>query len=226
MRIAAIALLLLASSLSFAQATFGLRGGFGQSGVRSGAAFDLVTDQLENTSVTSFGVFAEVPISPIFSFRPGLEYTQRGTEVGLTEDLSLLGVALPLGAQAETRFNYLDAPLLLQVNLPTESSLQPYAFAGPSLGYAIGGKLRTTARALIEFQLSETDIDLESINYERFHVAAMGGVGAKATFGNGMSGFVEARYEYGLSQPYDVPLATDKVGFRGWNLGAGLAFAL
>ncbi len=217
---------LLVSGIAAAQSTFGVRAGFGQSSLRSGNTFDAFTDRTVGVGVPSFGFFAEVPVTDFLSLRPGLELTKRGTGVGLTQDVELAGVKLPLGAFAKTRFSYVEAPLLMQLNLPTESAIQPYAILGPSVGYATGGKVTTSAKAIIELNLYSTDINLDAINYERFNVAMIGGLGAKARLGQNTGLFLEARYSHDLTQPYDVPVIRDKVGFQGWNVGAGMTFAL
>ncbi|CAH1001833.1 hypothetical protein LEM8419_02741 [Neolewinella maritima] len=218
--------LTLFTSLATAQTTLGVRAGYGQSSLHAGNTFDVVTDRTGTVGIASLGMFAEVPLTDYLSLRPGLEYTQRGTSVGLTQDIQLLGIPLPVGARARTTFSYVDVPLLVQLRLPTESAIQPYALAGPSVGYAVAGKLRTSARALIDFQLSSTEVDLEAINYERLHVALVGGAGVNARLGQTTAVFLEARYEHGLTQPYNVPLVRDGVGFKGWNVGMGLSFAL
>lgn len=217
---------LLGSGLLTAQPAWGIRAGAGQSALRSGATFDPLTDRLDALGTTSFGLLYELPVTPYLTLRPGLEYGSRGSSLGLTDEVEVFGVTLPVGARAKTRFNYVEAPLLLQFNLPTESRVQPYAVVGPTLGYATGGKVTTAARAVIEMNLYSTDLDLESIGYERFHLGVVGGIGARARLGETTGLFIEGRYEHGLSQPYDVPVIQDKVGFRGWNLGAGLTFAL
>ncbi|MGB3799312.1 MAG: porin family protein [Lewinella sp.] len=214
------------AGLATAQTSLGVYGAFGQSNVRSGDAFDGVTDQLDQIGTATFGMTAELPLSPFISLRPGLEYTSRGTAIGITESVDLGSINLPVGARAKTRFDYIEAPLLLQLNLPTQSAIQPYVIAGPSLGYATSGRVTTAAKALIELDLYSSSINLDAIRYDRFHVAAVGGVGAKARLGESTSLFFEARYQHGLSQPYDVPVIQDKVGFQGWNLGAGVSFAL
>ncbi len=217
---------LLVSGLATAQPSFGVRAGFGQSSLRSGETFDPITDRTVGVGVPSFGVFAEVPIANFLSLRPGLELTRRGTGVRLTQDVEVAGVRLPVGAFAKTRFRYLEAPLLVQLNLPSEGAIQPYAILGPSVGYATGGRVTTSAKAIIELNLYSTDVNLDAINYERFNVAVIGGLGAKARLGQNTGLFLEARYAHDLTQPYDVPVVRDKVGFRGWNVGAGMTFAL
>ena len=217
---------LLLAGAATAQSTFGVRIGAGHTNVRSGAAFDIATERMDGIGTTSLGAFAEIPITEFINFRPGIEYGSRGSSVALTDDVALFGVNLPVGARVKTRINYLDAPLLVEFRLPTESAIQPYAIVGPTVGYATGGKLTTAARAIIELNLYSTDIDLDAIRYDRFNVGVIGGVGARARLGETTGLFLEARYEHGLSQPYDVPVIQDKVGFQGWNVGAGVTFAL
>ncbi|TXF86020.1 PorT family protein [Neolewinella aurantiaca] len=206
--------------------SFGLRAGYGSSNIRTDSEFDAVSDQFDNTSALSFGAFADIPFGNVVSFRPGIEINRRGTVLNIAADQEVFGINVPLGAQAKTRFTYVDVPLLVQAKLPTTGAVQPYAFAGASLGYATGGNLRTTATAIIEFNLMSSDIDLDAINYERFHVAAVGGAGAKFSLAPGFGAFVEGRFEQSLTEPYDVPLATAKTGFKGLNFGAGVTFSL
>jgi len=206
--------------------TLGLRAGYGNSDIRTDSEFDAVSDRFESTSALSFGAFVDIPFGNIISLRPGVEINRRGTVLNIDADQDVFGINVPLGAQAKTRFTYVDVPLLIQAKVPTTGAIQPYAFAGASLGYATGGNLRTTATAIIEFNLMSTDIDLESINYERFHVAAVGGLGAKVALSPAFGAFIEGRFEQSLTEPYDVPLAAAKTGFKGLNFGAGFTFAL
>ncbi len=227
MRLILMTLLALATAAAIsAQTTIGLRAGYGQSGLRSGETFDVVTEQTGWVAAPSLGVFAELPLSDLITLRPGLEYNRRGTSVGLTQGVELFGVRLPVGARARTTFDYLEVPLLVRLSLPTDGTVRPYALVGPSVGYALSGKLRTSARALLDFTLSTTDINLEAINYERLHLGLVAGAGVRADLGPASALFLEARYEHGLTQPYNVPLLRDGVGFQGWNLGAGVSFAL
>lgn len=216
----------IATTFAFAQTTIGVRAGYGNSNLRTDSELDVISDQLEGSSALSFGAFVDVPLGNIFSFRPGIELNRRGTTLRIDADQDVFGVNVPLGAKTKTRFTYVDVPLLFQATLPTEGGIKPYAFGGASLGYATGGNIRTTATALIEFNLMSSDIDLDAINYERFHAAAVGGLGVKAQIAPGLNAFVEGRYEQSLTEPYDVPLLTAKTGFKGVNFGAGITFSL
>jgi len=216
----------LISSFAIAQTSIGFRGGYGSSNIRTDKELDAIADQFDNSSALSFGVFADIPFGDIISFRPGVELNRRGTTLAVTGDQQVFGVNLPIGAQAKTRFTYIDVPLLFQATLPTEGIIKPYAFAGGSLGYATSGNIRTTATAIIEFNLMTTNIDLDAINYERFHAAAIGGLGVKANLAPGFNAFIEGRFEQSLTQPYNVPVIAAQTGFKGVNFGAGIAITL
>jgi opacity protein-like surface antigen len=219
-------LLTLVSTFAVAQVSIGLRAGYGFSDLQSDDAFDAVSDQFSNASSLAFGIYAELPFSEVFSLRSGVEIKRRGTTVMVTQDATVFGATVPTGAEAKTRFSYIDVPLLAQVNIPTGGKIQPYVFGGASFGYATNGNIRTTAPDIIEFNLMTADIDLENIDYERFHVAAVGGLGVRATLSEKIKLFVEGRYEQGLTESYEVPLATAKTGFKGMNFGAGFAITL
>jgi hypothetical protein len=216
----------LISSFAIAQTSIGFRGGYGSSNIRTDKELDAIADQFDNSSALSFGVFADIPFGDIISFRPGVELNRRGTTLAVTGDQQVFGVNLPIGAQAKTRFTYIDVPLLFQATLPTEGIIKPYAFAGGSLGYATSGNIRTTATVIIEFNLMTTNIDLDAINYERFHAAAIGGLGVKANLAPGFNAFIEGRFEQSLTQPYNVPVIAAQTGFKGVNFGAGIAITL
>jgi hypothetical protein len=171
-------------------------------------------------------VIVEYPLSDVISLRSGAELNRRGTTAELTQDAQIFGASVPFGAQAKTRFTYIDVPLMAQFTLPTEGVIEPYLFAGPSFGLATQGNVRTTATALISFNLMTSDIDLDDINYERFHVSAKAGIGARLNLDEGFAAFVEGRYEQSLTEPYDVPLLEAKTGFKGMQFGAGFMFTL
>lgn len=217
---------LIISAPAYAQFNLGLRASYGFSDLRTDTELDAISDQFSNASSLSFGIIAEYPFGEVFTLRSGLELNRRGTTAKLGQDAQIFGVSVPFGAEAKTRFTYIDVPLLAQFTLPTEGVIQPYIFAGPSFGLATQGNIRTTATALISFNLMTTNIDLDDINYERFHVAATGGLGARIKLGEGFSAFVEGRYEQSLTEPYDVPLLNAKTGFKGVQFGGGFVFAL
>lgn len=214
------------STVAFAQSSLGLRASYGFSDLLTDSELDAISEQFDNASSLSFGIIAEIPFGEVFSLRSGIELNRRGTTLTLGREANVFGAAVPFGAEAKTRFTYVDIPLLAQVNIPMGGAIQPYAFVGPSFGYATNGNVRTTTTAVVTFSLMTTGVDLDDIDYERFHVAAMGGLGVRAQLGEQLSAFIEGRYEQSLTEPYDVPLLEAQTGFKGVQFGAGFMLRL
>lgn len=227
-----ILVLVLFSMAVSAQVRLGLRASYGFSDLQTNTELDDVEDQFDNASSLSFGVMAEFPFGDVFSLRSGVEINRRGTTFGLGEGGSVFGstvfgATVPFGAEAKTRFTYIDIPVLAQVNIPLGNTIEPYIFAGPAFGLATTGNVRTTSTALASVSLMTADIDLDDIGYERFHVAATAGVGVRVKLGERLITFVEGRYEQSLTEPYEVPLQQEvRTGFQGVQFGAGFAFSL
>ncbi len=96
-----------------------------------------------------------------------------------------------------------------------------YFLAGPTFGYAMSGRLETRARALIEFDLFDTKIDLDQVGYERWEIGGMAGAGVSVPVGNGGQIFLDARYSHGFTQAYDIPVVREKVQHKNFGLNVG-----
>lgn len=208
-----------------AQATVGIRAGYANTQVASSDLLDVVTDQLDGLGTTEFSIFAELPISNGISFQPELGYTSRGFALGLTEDITLAGVPLPLGVRAKTRFNYVEAPLLIKAAFGNDKT-QTYVMAGPSVGLATSGRIRTTARALVEIPLTNTPINLDAIDYQRLSVSGVAAIGVQHQLTSGVRVFGDVRYTHGFTNLYDIPVVQERLSHRAVGANVGLAFAL
>lgn len=226
MRFIFFLILLFISLVTSAQLSLGLTANYGSSDIRENDDFSTVADQFDNASSLSFGVVALAEFSPVVSLRSGININRRGTTLSANAPSVVYGTSIPAGAEAKTRFTYVDVPLLLQIQLPVGTMFRPYLFAGPTFGYATTGNVRTTSESAANFNLMTTNIDLDEIDYERFHVAAVGGLGLRVQLNELFSTFLEGRYEQSFSDPYQVPLVTARAGYQGVRFGAGFMFRL
>ena len=150
----------------------------------------------QNVVNAQFGVVSEIELSPYFAFQPELVYTKKGFKLDESYDLNLFDIPVPIGATAITTFDYLQMPLLAKAKFGNDI-VEGFVFAGPTLGYAIDGNITTRARVLIEFDLFDTDLDLDNLGYERFEVA--GTVGGGIAFNTpGGKFMLDARYNHGF----------------------------
>lgn len=217
------AVLMITLQLS-AQVRWGVKGGYQRSSVYLTEGLSELTPDFRVIDAMSLGVVAELPLAPQISFQPELNYTTKGFAIREDIGLELFDVPLPVGVKAESRFRYLDMPLLVRLNFG-EGPLQAYALAGPGVGFAFDGKLETKASALVDIQLFQTDINLDDINYQRFEVSGVIGGGFSYDTSVGKF-FVDARYQHGFTGLYDFPVVEERIRNKGFGLSAGVILPL
>ena len=219
-----VCLVIVSSQVKAQTATFGFRSGPTFNNVSQTQAVDAVTPELDYLIGFSAGIYAEIPISETFAFRPELAYSQKGFSLLQGANIDLFGAPLPLGVRANTRFDYVDLPLLLKAQFGNEQ-VKGFVLAGPSLNYAINGRIKTEASGLLDLNISNTKLDLDAINYERFEFAGVVGAGVAFETGFGTIS-LDGRFEQGVTQLYDIPLVGERVKNQGFAINAGIAIPL
>ncbi|MDQ8005526.1 MAG: porin family protein [Pedobacter sp.] len=120
-------------------------------GVKAGVTFPKITAStmgisLNTSSKTSFyvGGIADINISPIFSFQPGLTYVGKGGKFDIREMAEQMG-ADPEdlnGADAITfNYSYLELPLNLLANFNAGTG-KVFIGAGPYAAYALSANIK------------------------------------------------------------------------------------
>ena len=223
-KLTVLAFMLLTAFITNAQVSIGVKGGVSFNNVHATQALDNVLPNLSSVDAFSYGLVSEIEINENFAIQPELVYNKKGFGYKLGTDVDLFGINVPLGVTAETQINYLDVPLLAKYKFSGEG-ISAYVTAGPTIGYAVDGQLVTRANALIDFNLSQTPINLEAINFQRLEVSGTVGAGLelKTTMGKV---FVDGRYNHGFTQLYDIPLVNERLSNRGFSLQAGVMFPI
>jgi hypothetical protein len=212
--------LCLVNSQINAQISVGVKTGvhFGDARIE-GSANDFIPE-MEMYSGFTTGVNVEIPMLNGFSFRPEINYVEKGfrtmAEIGITE------IDIPVGAGIKTRLQYVEAPLLFKYSAGTEKA-KFYAIAGPSFAYAADGFVRPVVRAIIDFNLPRQDLDLSNDIYRRWDISATGGLGGEWKAGNGKI-FADMRYTYGFANVFDNPIIDVRLKNQGFSFSAGYAF--
>jgi hypothetical protein len=202
-------------------------------GVRSGVQFSNISEtNLLNEVAPSFdylisntsGVAVEFALNDHFAIQPELGFTRKGFAVTESTNINLFNVPLGLGVKAQARFNYLEMPVLFKAKVGS-GPVKFYGQAGPMLGYAINGNIATRATGLFNVKLTNTNIDLNAINYNRFEVGAVAGAGVEFDAGFGRF-FVDGRYQQGFTKNADIPLVADSFRNRGFSAQIGFLLPL
>lgn len=212
------------ASASFAQVQVGFRGGVNWGTVSEPSMLKNLPVQPELSPGPTGGIFLDIPLGTgLVSFRPEVNYVQKGFVLreGTNIDLGLIN--LPIGARVAYQTQSIQTAALLKVNL-VDGPIQPYFFAGPAVAYTFDGRIRTRATAL--FTTKNMDVDLDFGNtLNPWDFSGVGGFGISTEAGSGKF-FVEGRYEYGFTRQLQVPLVNLPVRNRSVGISVGYAFTL
>lgn len=149
------------------------------------------------------GVELGIGISDLFSIQTGVNYTQKGTKY--EEGNESLSAGL----------NYIELPLLARVSFGSDK-VKAYVNAGPSLGFALGGKFKGESDGLsfeedITFGDGEDDAFSNSVDF-----GLQFGAGIGYAVGPG-SIVLDLRYGLGLSNLFETPDNVDRSLLKSTN---------
>ena len=214
---------LFASKTSFAQVQVGIRGGANWGFASTPNYLGSLTPNLHPTAGPTGAIFLDIPLSGRISFRPEIAYVQKGVAVKEGFDVNIGGFKLPLGATIAYQSQNIEIPLLAKVNL-TDGPVQPYLIAGPAVSYALDGRIRTRASALVTTRPFDVDVNYGNM-LSRWDVGAVGGLGLSMDAGAGKF-FIEGRYTHGFTRQIQVPVVNVNVRNRGVAVSLGYSFPI
>ncbi|GAB2598017.1 porin family protein [Spirosoma areae] len=214
---------LIATQTSFAQVQVGIRGGANWGFASKPDYLGSLTPDFHSTTGPTGAIFLDFPISDRISFRPEIAYVQKGVAIKEGFDVKIGGFSLPLGATVAYQSQNLEIPLLAKVNL-SDGPVQPYLIAGPAVSYALDGRIRTRASALVTTKPFDVDVNYGEM-LSRWDVGAVGGLGLSMDAGAGKF-FIEGRYTHGFTRQIQVPVVNVNVRNRGVAVSVGYSFPI
>lgn len=218
-----VALGSLFTQTSFAQVQIGVRGGANWGFAAKPDFLGSITPDLHPAAGLTGAIFLDIPVNDYVSFRPEVAYVQKGFAIKEGFNLNLGAFDLPIGARIAYQSNTIEVPLLAKINL-SNGAIQPYIIAGPAVSYAVDGRVRTRATALITTRPFDVDVNYGGA-LNRWDVGAVGGLGFAMDAGTGKF-FVEGRYTHGFSRQLQVPVVNVNVRNRGVAVTMGYSIPL
>lgn len=214
---------LIITQTSFAQVQIGVRGGANVGFASKPDYLGSLTPAFHPSTGPTGAIFLDIPLSNRVSFRPEVAYVQKGVSVKQSLDINLGGFNLPLGATIAYQSQHIEIPLLAKFNL-SDGPVQPYIIAGPAVSYAVDGRIRSRATALITTQPIDVDINYGGM-LSRWDVGAVGGLGLAMDAGTGKF-FIEGRYTQGFTRQIQLPVVNVNVRNRGVAVSLGYSFPI
>ena len=207
-----------------AQIALGLKGGVNFGTVHATETLNSLAPDFKYAPGVVAGGVAEIGLGRFFALQPEVQWVQKGFRFDEGIDIPVGNINIPAGVEATIRTNYIEMPLLAKAKFGNDR-VQGYALLGPSLGYALNGKLITRTRFLFEFDPIRTDLNFDNLDYNRFEVSAVGGLGIQFNF-NGIKWFADARYTHGLTELYNFPVVNEQIKNRGLAFNTGVMLDL
>ena len=136
----------------------GVKGGLNISSFYGSGVEELAGDVGPATGYIA-GLFVSVPVKRRFTIQPELYYTVKGAE----RDGELVDTVnnMRLSGNIRTRLAYMEIPVLVKVNLSTESAPVPNLYFGPVISFLQSAKIIFKDDQELEIPIDEnvTDID-------------------------------------------------------------------
>lgn len=166
------------------------------------------------------GIHAEIQLTDQLSFRPELNYVEKGFRVREGFEFDLFNIPIPIGAEAITRIQYVEVPLQLKYTL-LDGPVQPYFFGGPHVSYAVDGRIDLRANLILDFNIGSFDIDVTNDLYNQFEVGGLAGAGISVQAGRG-NVFIQGSFQHGFTDMLNDPIVDIRLRNKGFNLTAGI----
>jgi hypothetical protein len=133
-----------------AQINFGAQVGANMANVKSEYTSGSVTTQEDTKSKVGFlvGVVAEIPLGTSLSFRPELNFIQKGAKIDATQTENSGGATITSVSTGKTTLNFIELPLNIVYGIPAGAG-RLFFGAGPSVGFGISGKYDGTTTSTL-----------------------------------------------------------------------------
>lgn len=198
----------------------GIRTGWTGSSAKIDALKSLSIDK-QNVSGFHLATFTEIPLGYGLYFQPELAYTQMGFGANESIDLNIFGLDLPAGAKVTTRVNYLQAPLQLKYYFNQKGIVQPFIHAGPTISYGTSAKLRASANFILNFNITEQEVNMGSDNINRWEIGASGGAGLRFDLPSQVDMILGANYYHAFNNWLNDPIIDADIFNRGTQVYIG-----
>lgn len=183
--------------------------------------------RLGNRMGMMVGVGLELPLLTDLTFRPELNYIEKG--IGLSERGTLpdfeAGAAASYEFDGSVRLSYIEIPLLVKYQV-LPGSVRPNFMAGPSVGYMVGkggsGTVRAGSGVNARSQVIDIPINDQFISDWDFGFQA--GAGVDLDMAPRMSMLVGLRYSRSFTNVTKNAGADEAFKSHGWLLTAGIQF--
>lgn len=216
--------LLSVTGLLHAQTSLGFKAGASFSDVPVERDLFGVNDNIRGLVRPYIAAVVHHDLGETFALESGLQFQQKGFRINESTAFNIANVPVPVGVRVTTTLNYLELPVLGKIKFGT-GPVQGYFLAGGAGGYALSGRLQTSARVLIDIPLVNSPLPLNTSGFNRFELSGIAGAGLQVEAGAGKF-IADVRYQHAFYSVYDIPVVDIPLRNQNWNVSVGYLFPL
>lgn len=204
------------------QVNIGIRTGIHNSTVAHNGSTEVV-EEISSTRTSAYiGAFGEYEFSPNWSVRAGINYLNKGTSLGYSDDINVFGINLPVGVSTDFVTKNIEIPLSLQYKYPIDGRWSAFGSAGAGVSKSISAQLKPRINSILDFNLPTIDIDPST--YNSTEVYGLLGIGMKYNLGHGQL-FSEIQYQHSFESVIPDFVVDIDMKNKGFSVGIGYAMS-
>jgi len=203
-----------------AQFSAGVRVGTNINNVSVPSVVELLMPDIRYLPGFNFGVVGEYAFDDHFSIMSEMNFQEKGFRIAENTDINLLNINIPVGVRVDTRLRYLSVPLMAKYKFGS-GNVKAFVAAGPQIGYALNGRVKTKADLLFDINLTNIPIGFSSSAYQRFDFGGVLAAGIDIPVSQRGTLSFDARYAQGFSDSFKVPVIDLNIKNHGFGFGVG-----
>lgn len=166
------------------------------------------------------GIVGAYQFNPNFQVQTEINYAERGFKAGKDFNVDLFEIPIPLGATIESRFHYLDIPVLFDYIFGNEK-VQGFVGVGPYFSYALDGKLSTQLQLIVDINVNTTKLNLDQQIFDRTEFGAVAHTGIRIPVSERGKFVGDLRYNHAFTKIADDGFFDIRLRNKGISLGLG-----
>lgn len=159
------------------------------------------------------GVVAEIPVIAGFFVQPGIFYSMKGAQYKQSSDI----FGIPVQVKLKVNLNYLEVPLNLGYRYVAGNAGSLFVTAGPYLGYALSGNIKTETSVMSGSTSTKDKIKFGSDKDEMKRLDV--GLNFSAGYQLPVGLYLRIQYGLGLANLYNAGNTSYKNNVLAFSLG-------
>lgn len=207
-------------SFAYSQYSIGIKGAANLNSIQLNGIADNFKPDIHWIASGIGGIVGAYQFNPNFQVQTEINYAERGFKAGKDFNVDLFNVPIPLGANVESRFQYLDIPLFFDYIFGNDK-VEGFVGVGPYFAYALDGKLKTKLQVIVDLTVNTTDLNLEQQIFDRTEFGAVAHTGIRLPVSERGKFVGDLRYNHAFTKIADDGLFDIRLRNKGISLGLG-----